>query len=328
LSPIGCKLQAAPHVDTFVDFGYHRFLIFELFFCSKSRSFVNKLLNMQRYYEYLHRKLDSIYPETEIASFSRLLLRELAGLSSVQIYSDKDRKFSEYTWIALQNAIDRLSQKEPIQYVLGETEFFGLTIHVAPGVLIPRPETEELVEWILKENQNDRSDRQLLDIGTGSGCIAVSLAKAWPNAIVRAWDVSTDALRIAKDNARSNHVDIRFEHRDVLNYKVASQEKESLDLLVSNPPYVCQSEASEMDPNVLNHEPHLALFVENTDPLLFYRIISGLAMELLKPGGVLYFEINSGLGNETKDLIRSYPFKDVALIQDISGKDRFIRATK
>jgi release factor glutamine methyltransferase len=321
-------LQATPHVDAFVKFGVHRFLEFELFFCSKSRSFVNKLLNMQRYFEYLHRKLDSIYPDTEIASFSRLLLQVLAGLSSVQIYSDKDRKFSEFTWIALQNAIDRLAQKEPIQYVLGETEFFGHTIHVAPGVLIPRPETEELVEWILKDNQNVGSGRQILDIGTGSGCIAISLAKAWPNARVQAWDVSTDALHIARENAKSNHVDVGFEHRDVLNCEIASQEKESLDLLVSNPPYVCRSEASEMDPNVLNHEPHLALFVENTDPLLFYRVISGLAVVLLKPGGVLYFEINSGLGNETRDLVRSYPFKEVALIQDISGKNRFIRATK
>lgn len=281
---------------------------------------------MQRYLAYLHQKLDPIYPSVEIGSFSRLLLRKLANMSSVQIYSDKDRNFPEHTLEKLISAIDRLERKEPIQYILGETEFCGLTFHVGPGVLIPRPETEELVEVISTDNRNRKTNIKILDIGTGSGCIAISLAKALPFATVSAWDISPEALVIATENAVFNNVKVLFEIIDILNFTPSIHHKNSLEVLVSNPPYVRFSDASEMDTNVLENEPHVALFVENSDPLLFYRVISGLAIELLKPGGTLYFEINSYLGTETLELVKSFPFREVQLRQDLSGKDRIIRA--
>ena len=281
---------------------------------------------MHRYLAYLHQKLDPIYPSEEISSFSRLLLRKLANMSSVQIYSDKDRNFPELTLEKLICAIDRLERKEPIQYILGETEFSGLIFHVGPGVLIPRPETEELVHLISTEIKKKDTNIHILDIGTGSGCIAVSLAKAMPFAKVFAWDVSPEALEIATENAALNHVKVVFDCIDVLTIIPSKHQQKSLDIIVSNPPYVRFSEANQMEANVLEHEPHVALFVENTDPLLFYRIISKLALEMLKPGGALYFEINSYLGKETLNLVKTFPFNSVQLFQDISGKDRIIRA--
>lgn len=283
---------------------------------------------MNRYQAYLHQKLDPIYPAVEIGSFSRLLLRKLAQMSSVQIYSDKDKKFTDDTLEKLISAIDRLSNKEPIQYILGETDFFGLTFKVGTGVLIPRPETEELVSLISKDCQNSEREIRLLDIGTGSGCIAVALSKELPTAHVSAWDVSTEALQVAMENASMNHVNVQFEKTDILTYTPGPLEMETWDIIVSNPPYVTKSEVSEMDANVLEFEPHLALFVENSDPLVFYRTITDLSIKLLKPTGSLYFEINSRLGNETLKLIEKYPFKEVELIQDISGKDRIIRAKR
>lgn len=287
---------------------------------------MNKLLNMRRYLTHLHQKLDPIYPSVEVGSFSRLLLRKLANMSSVQIYSDKDRNFPDDTLEKLVSAIDRLACKEPIQYILGETEFCDLTFQVGPGVLIPRPETEELVELITKEAAVKERSLQILDIGTGSGCIAISLAKALPLAQVSAWDISPEALDIAAENAAINMVGVVFSITDVLTFELGLHQKASQDIIVSNPPYVRLSEASDMETNVLEYEPHLALFVENKDPLLFYRVISKLAVEMLKPEGSLYFEINSYLGKQTLELVKTFPFKEVQLIQDISGKDRIIRA--
>ena len=281
---------------------------------------------MQRYLAYLHQKLDPIYPSKEIGSFSRLLLGKLANMSSVQIYSDKDRNFPADTFEKLVSAIDRLACKEPIQYILGETDFCGLNFQVGPGVLIPRPETEELVELIASDSRSKKKDLRILDIGTGSGCIAISLAKALPLSQVSAWDISPEALKIATKNAANNEVHVHFEITDILKYAPNELQRTSLDIIVSNPPYVRLSEASEMEANVLNHEPHIALFVENEDPMIFYRVISGLAVKMLKPGGSLYFEINSYLGKEMLELVKTYPFGQVQLIQDISGKDRMIRA--
>lgn len=283
---------------------------------------------MQRYLAYLHEKLDPIYPISEVGSFSRLLLSKLAGMSSVQIYSDKDRNFPEHTLIKLMDAINRLSRMEPIQYILGETEFCNFLFHVRPGVLIPRPETEELVERIALDCQDHGKCKQILDVGTGSGCIAISLAKLLPMSNVTAWDISPEALVIAIDNAARNKVNVCFEQKDVLNFKLESQHRATLDILVSNPPYVRQSEADDMGANVLEHEPHVALFVENSDALIFYRIISSLATEMLKPGGALYFEINSNLGKETLETVNAFNFKKVDLFQDLSGKDRMIRAIR
>lgn len=282
---------------------------------------------MQRYLAHLHQKLDPVYPTAEIGSFSRLLLRKLANMSSVQIYSDKDRIFPVDTLEKLLSAVDRLANKEPVQYILGETEFYGRTLKVGPGVLIPRPETEELVDLILSDARGKNTDLQILDIGTGSGCIAISLAKALPHSSVSAWDISSEALEIAAYNSAINTVNVQFQYTDVLQFTPNELQKSSFDIIVSNPPYVRLSEVHEMEANVLEHEPHIALFVENSDPMLFYRIISGLAIDMLKPGGSLYFEINSYLGKETLELVKSHPFRETDLIKDISGKDRMIRAT-
>jgi len=281
---------------------------------------------MQRYLAYLHQRLDPVYPSMEIGSFSRLLLRKLANMSSVQIYSDKDRIFPDETLEKLISAIDRLARKEPVQYILGETEFGGMTFQVGPGALIPRPETEELVDLISTDIRSKTKGVRILDIGTGSGCIAVFLAKAAPESFVSAWDISPEALEIAKQNAANNSVEVDFRLIDILAFAPENEHKSALDIIVSNPPYVRYSDATEMEANVLEHEPHVALFVENMDPLLFYRKISELAIEMLKPGGALYFEINSQMGTETFELVKTFPFSDVRLLQDISGKDRIIRA--
>jgi len=282
---------------------------------------------MQHFLSYIQNKLESIYQECEISAITKLLLRQLAGLSNVQIYCNKDIKIPDETRKELNAAVDRLSCNEPIQYILGETEFFGLPFKVKPGVLIPRPETEELVELVMKDSKSQDSVR-ILDIGTGSGCIAISLAKNIPNSGVSAWDISSLALIIAKENANLNQVHIDFRELNILNFEPTELEKGTIDIIISNPPYVCQSEKREMEAHVLNYEPHLALFVEDEDPLLFYKTITNLATTLLKTGGKLYFEINSNLGPETINLIREYPFREVELFKDISGRDRIIRALK
>jgi len=282
---------------------------------------------MQHFLSYIQNKLESIYQECEISAITKLLLRQLAGLSNVQIYCNKDIKIPDETRKELNAAVDRLSCNEPIQYILGETEFFGLPFKVKPGVLIPRPETEELVELVMKDSKSQDSVR-ILDIGTGSGCIAISLAKNKPNSGVSAWDISSLALIIAKENANLNQVHIDFRELNILNFEPTELEKGTIDIIISNPPYVCQSEKREMEAHVLNYEPHLALFVEDEDPLLFYKTITNLATTLLKTGGKLYFEINSNLGPETINLIREYPFREVKLFKDISGRDRIIRALK
>lgn len=281
---------------------------------------------MQRFLTYIESQLGNIYSKNEIKSISRILLTQLAGLNSVQIYSDKDTKFTDETVNELKEAVDRLFKGEPVQYILGKAEFFGLDFKVRPGVLIPRPETEELVELILKDFRNKGSHLKILDIGTGSGCIAVALAKNLPDAIVSAWDVSAEALQIARENAEINQVKMHFLLQDIRNFENFEPETEKWDIIVSNPPYVCQSEKVEMEDHVLMHEPHLALFVNDDDPLIFYRIISQYAAKELKKDGGLYFEINSHLGEDTRLLIQNYPFGRVELFQDLSGRDRMIKA--
>jgi len=281
---------------------------------------------MQRFLTYIDSQLGTIYSKNELKSISRILLKQLAGMNSVQIYSDKDTKFPDEILTILNASVDRLSNGEPIQYILGETEFFELNFKVSPGVLIPRPETEELVELILKDFKNKEKKISLLDIGTGSGCIAVALAKNLPEAKVDAWDISDDALKISRENAALNRVSVHFQLLDILSTEVFEKATGQWEVIVSNPPYVCQSEKSGMETHVLNHEPHLALFVNDNDPLIFYRVISHFAVTNLKKGGSLYFEINSQLGKETLGLVRKQPFEKVELFQDLSGRDRMIRA--
>jgi release factor glutamine methyltransferase len=282
---------------------------------------------MQRYLSYFEDKIGKLFPEREKKVLSRILLKSLAGMSSTMIYSDKDRVFSTETLHLLMEAIDRLSQHEPLQYIVGETDFCDITFKVKSGVLIPRPETEELLELISSDYaKQSKTDPHILDIGTGSGCIAITLAKKIKTAIIEAWDISEDALKIAQENAISNNVTIGFKQINVLEYIPTLKGQNSFDILVSNPPYVRWSEVALMERNVLDFEPHIALFVDDNDPLLFYRVIGGLATKLLKKGGHLYFEINSAFGDETKSLLESSGFTEVVCLKDISGKDRIIKA--
>ena len=224
----------------------------------------------------------------------------------------------------IDNAIGRLKKYEPIQYILGDTEFYGLNFIVEPGVLIPRPETEELVDLIIKDTPLNAS-YQLLDIGTGSGCIAITLGNSLKQCSVTAMDISEKALAIASKNSSKNNVAIRLELHDILSNSNWAQQ---YDIVVSNPPYVRMSEKQAMKANVLDHEPEIALFVEDSDPLTYYEAILKFCITNLNTGGRLYFEINEYLGNDMVELVQRYEFRDVELIKDLAGKDRFIKAKK
>ena len=222
----------------------------------------------------------------------------------------------------LDNAIERLKKQEPIQYILGYSDFCGLRFKVTPATLIPRPETSELVEWIASEAAGRES---ILDIGTGSGCIAVSLAHKMPQSKVTAWDISHEALAIAAENSKANGCVVTFEQVDILAYEPTG---EQFDIIVSNPPYIKENEKEAMHANVLDWEPHTALFVPNNDPLLFYRTIAEKGLTLLKPGGSLYFEINRAHGKDTVDMLAALGYTSIELRKDFADNDRMIRAVK
>lgn len=265
------------------------------------------------------------YDAGEASAIAFLLLEEVAGMSRSQALMGDDSPQRD----ELLHMAERIAKGEPVQYVVGKAEFCGLTFHVEPGVLIPRPETEELVEAV--ELQNVQNAR-VVDIGTGSGCIAISLSKKFPNAKVEGWDISDDALRIAKGNAELNESNVSFHKVDVLSVSpseaLSLAEGKRVDVIVSNPPYICDKEKSDMERNVLDHEPHLALFVPDEDPLLFYRKIAELGVEILSTGGRLYFEINRAYGRETVLLLEGLGYSNVQLVQDQFGNDRMVSAIK
>lgn len=265
-------------------------------------------------------RLLSVYPQREARALYMLVMEVAFELTPTQVLTGKDKELSLDKQALLQNIIDRLLRKEPVQYVLGQADFCGHTFHVEPGVLIPRPETEGLVSIISQQTPTSCS---ILDIGTGSGCIAVSLALLGHQ--VTAFDVSADALRIAKENAQRLQADVDFRQEDIL-HPIYTQQQ--WDIIVSNPPYICQKEAAQMDRNVLDYEPHLALFVPDTDPLLFYRAIALYALKHLKPKGRLYFEINQGYPNETAHLLTQMGFCQVEVHSDCFEKSRIISAHK
>ena len=220
-------------------------------------------------------------------------------------------------------AIRELQTAKPIQYILGETEFFSNRFFVNENVLIPRPETEELVDWVLQEYPDKSEKIKILDVGTGSGCIAISLAKALPNAVVTAIDVSEGALKVAKRNAELNSVVTYFLQQDILRIETLP---DKYDIIISNPPYVRELEKKEIRHNVLEYEPHLALFVPDNNPLLFYDKIATLAQQTLNPNGSLFFEINQYLGQEMQTLLEQKLFTEITLRQDLFGNDRMIKA--
>ena len=271
--------------------------------------------------------LEDLYPIEELKSFFYLLAEKYLNLSRINIALQLNNELTPEEQSSFYQAVDRLRNHEPIQYILGETEFFGMPIIVNKQVLIPRPETEELVSWIIDDV--DKKETTILDIGTGSGCIAISLAKKLKSAVVSAIDISNKAIEVAKKNALINNVNLEFSRVDVLNFedKLVLQDKwkSKFDIIVSNPPYVTMQEKKLMQLNVIDHEPDIALFVEDDDPLLFYRRISELSRQYLKHNGTLYLEINEYLGVEMEKMLNEAGFKHVELKKDMFGKNRMIK---
>lgn len=295
---------------------------------------------MQKTIALLKKSLTSLYDSRETNAIISLLLEEVCGITRVDRIVNPDLVIDEEKSKIFEQYAARLKQGEPVQYVLGYEYFMEEKFLVNPDVLIPRPETAELINWIVDnsvENPVDNCGKlsaqpslKLLDIGTGSGCIALSLARLINNSTVVAFDLSTGALKTAKKNAKLQNINnVTFVEKDILTDQNSTYEQgnvDKFDVIVSNPPYVMNKEKMGMDKNVLNHEPHLALFVPDDDPLLFYRAISNYGKMNLREGGKLYFEINSAFGKETCELLSSLGYHDIELRQDMFGKDRMICA--
>ena len=282
-------------------------------------------------YNELWNLLAQKYDEGEAKAIARMAYEVRFGLTFSDLCLGKDTQLSADDQTELEEIAMRLLQGEPIQYVLGEAEFGGRTFHVEPGVLIPRPETYELCQWIMEERRGKKEEGRntsILDIGTGSGCIACTLAAELADAEVTAWDISDDALRIATENAKRTNVHVSFEKVDVLNTSLLNRERPAtgLDIIVSNPPYICNKERATMERNVLEHEPELALFVPDDDPLLFYRTIARFAAKTLNPGGALYFEINPLYVSEMQQMLSKEGFSHTEIRNDQFGKQRFTKS--
>lgn len=278
---------------------------------------------MNKIVAYIRSRLQPYYTAEEVSALSRIVCCDLLGQAPTDYYLGKDIVLSSKKEQELEDILQRLSRFEPLQYIEGRTLFLGREFWVAPGVLIPRPETEELVELMLKEIP---ADARILDVGTGSGCIAISLAKELPDTLVTAWDVSPEALSVARVNARKLQANVRFVECDVLACQV--DEVGLYDVIVSNPPYVTEAEKADMEPNVLQWEPSLALFVPDDDPLRFYRRIAVLGRGMLADGGRLYFEINRAYGREMVEMLRAMGYVGVRVEKDLSQNDRFVIAEK
>lgn len=296
----------------------------------------NSVRDCRRYYA---SQLESIYGSDEANALIMILLEHYFNIDRVKIALEPDLRLSESELLTLHFAVKELLKNRPIQYIIGETEFCGMRFFVNENVLIPRPETQELVEKLAvssyqfssfrpkrSEVEKSPANVSILDIGTGSGCIAISLAKMIPNSDVTAMDVSEKALEMARKNAKANGVNVHFVLDDILQPTTAELIDNQFDIIVSNPPYVCESEKLEMRANVLDHEPSSALFVPDSDPLIFYRKILEFAQKALKPNGQIWFEINERFGKETAELCHSKGFKNVEIIKDFRGKERIVRA--
>ena len=268
------------------------------------------------------KELTEIYPKTEIRTFLNWLVEAYLGWNTTQMLLNSQEELAKEKVQLFQEALSELKKQKPIQYILGETEFYALPFKINASVLIPRPETEELVDWIIEDYTNTTEKIDITEIGTGSGCIATSLAKNNTNFRLTAYDISTEALAIAEQNAKLNQVTINFKQQDVLQLQ---QLPDQVDVLVSNPPYVKMDERKLIRSNVFDYEPHLALFVENDSALIFYEKIIELALQQEKIPTV-YVEINQALGEETKALFENAGFTDVSLKKDIFHKPRMIKA--
>ena len=260
------------------------------------------------------------YTLGEIKALTRILATELLGIAEMSFFLKDEITLTAEQTALLDNAIARLQKQEPIQYILGYCDFCGLRFKVNSSTLIPRPETGELVEWVANEATGNE---RILDIGTGSGCIAISLAHRLPRASVEAWDISAEALKTAEENSRNNGAEVTFNLVDILNYTPVNV---SHDIIVSNPPYIKDLEKQNIAANVIEWEPHTALFVPDNNPLLFYRAIAEKGKTILSPGGRLYFEINRSHGKETMEMLASLGYTDIELRKDFADNDRMIRA--
>lgn len=275
---------------------------------------------MQAIYKETVQQLAEIYGEPEANSIANILFEDLHQISRIQRLTNPNQVFPPHLLDIHQNALTQLLQHRPVQQVIGYCFFYGMKLSVTEDTLIPRPETEELVDLIIKENYGKTP--KILDIGTGSGCIVIALAKGIPGSDLLGWDISENALRIARGNATENHVSVKFEHRDVLTYAG----EDNYDIIVSNPPYIPSKEKTAMAENVVRFEPETALFVPDHDPLLFYRKIAELGQKCLNQEGKLYFEIHENYGNDVRDLLQNHDYQNVTIIKDLQGKDRMVSA--
>lgn len=282
-------------------------------------------MNSKKYRNQFIEALTNLYGAAEAESFFYLILENKHNLRRVDMALNPDLSFSEAQLQVWNSLLEQLQLEIPIQYLLGSTSFYGLEFTVNENVLIPRPETEELVDWIIENQKGKNQKIKILDIGTGSGCIAISLAKNLPHAQVFAIDVSRGALATAKENAKANEVNVHFIEQNILETTDLLQD---FDIIVSNPPYVRELEKQEIKKNVLEHEPHLALFVANDDALVFYIKITALAQKNLVAQGELYFEINQYLGTEMVAMVQDFGFTTIELKKDIYTNDRMLRALK
>ena len=289
----------------------------------------NLVRDCRRYYA---SELEKIYDSNEANALIMILLEHYFNIDRVKIAMEPELRLSESELLTLHFAVKELLKNKPIQYIIGETEFCGMRFMVEDGVLIPRPETEEMVRSIAGDYRkaiNTRSSKlSIIDIGTGSGCIAISLAKLLKDSTVTAVDVSEKALEIAKKNAEANDVNVNFIKDDILNPKNQELIDNQYDIIVSNPPYVCESEKNEMRANVLDYEPSTALFVPDNDPLIFYRKILEFAQKTLKPAGEIWFEINEKFGEEMKNLCFEMGFKNVEILKDFMERDRILKTSR
>lgn len=278
---------------------------------------------MHQIIRYIRQALSEHYSPSETSLLARIILEELSGFTYADLTSGKFSNLSDCQERKLQEILSKLKKGEPYQYVMGKTTFYGIELQVGREVLIPRPETEELVEWVIADCGDGAAD--ILDIGTGSGCIAIALAVKLPQVKVHAWDISEAALQMAQRNARLNHVEVLFSQCDILN---PFTEESRYDLIVSNPPYITLSEKTTMDRIVTAFEPDEALFVPDRDPILFYERIAMLGDDLLKEGGRLFFEIHRSRGEEVCAMLQRKGYQEIELRKDLSGNERMIRAIK
>lgn len=281
-------------------------------------------MNLKEILESYRTALHAQYDSNEVDALFYIAVEFLTGFSRNQIISHWDQNLTEEDVSQYNSILKRLLKQEPIQYILEESYFYELKFKVNTSVLIPRPETEELVFLIVNDLKNNPHSSKVLDIGTGSGCIAIALKHMLPVAQVWALDISETALAVAKENAILNKTDMSFMHADIRTYLSADK----YDIIVSNPPYITETEAALMESNVMDFEPHLALFVKDQNPLEFYIAIADFANKSLHDNGKLYFEINANYGLQTKEMLLQKAFIDVEVIQDMQGKDRFIKAIK